>query len=165
MQNPPFAAVGDAKHLFQKVHNIMYPEPALCATSSDHPQYFICLKNGRWHPVDVPPGTLAVLVEGQYRAVFSPAETDAEYFAKHPDAKFRLKLQRSPLFRPDYFLFEIVTRDSEVYATGDAGDLRYYRPDRGSPREWLLAECERMLADSNRCPGSDRWLADQGTRQ
>ena len=54
---------------------------------SDSPQYFIYLKNGRWRPVDVPPGTLAVMYRGLWRAVFR-AESDEEYFAAHPDAKF-----------------------------------------------------------------------------
>ena len=131
---------------------------------TDRPQYFIYLKNGRWRPVIVTPGTLAVMYRGLWRAVYR-AESDEEYFAAHPDAEFRLNVHRSPLFWPDYFTFKITTRDAEVYATGDSGDIRYYRPDQGSPREHMIAECERMLADSNRCINSERWLASQVTHQ
>ena len=128
---------------------------------SDSPQYFIYLKNGRWRPVDVTPGTFAVMYRGLWRAVFR-AESDEEYFAAHPDATFRFNLYQAPLYAPNYFTFKITTRDAEVYATGDSGDIRYYRPDQGSPREHMIAECERMLADSNRCINSERWLASQG---
>jgi hypothetical protein len=135
------------------------------ANRTDSPQYFIPLKNGRWRPVDVPPGTLAMIYRGEWRVVFSRAETDAEYFAKHPDAKLRLGVSPRPDFHRNHFTFKITTRDPEVYATGDAGDTRYYDANRGSPREWLLAECERMLADSNRCGGgAERWLASQSAR-
>jgi hypothetical protein len=141
----------------------MYLENTNDATRSDIPQYFVCLKNGRWRPVDVSPGTLAVMHRGLWRAVFC-AESDEEYFAAHPEAKFRLAVQPCGVYR-DFFTFTITTRDPEVYATGDVGDLRYYRPDGGSPHEHMIAECERMLADPHRCSDSERWLASQGTRQ
>lgn len=127
---------------------------------SDSPQHFIYLKNNRWRPVDVPPGTLAVEYCGLWRAVFH-AESDAEYFAAHPEAKFRLAVRPSKVYR-DFFSFKITTRDPEVYATGDCGDIRDYRPGQGSPREHMIAECERMLANTHRCRNSERWLASQG---
>jgi hypothetical protein len=130
---------------------------------SDSPQYFIYLKNGRWRPVDALPGTLAVMYRGLWRAVFC-AESDEEYFAARPDAKFRLAVRPSRVYR-DFFTFKITTRNPEVYATGDSGDIRHYRPDQGSPRANMIAECERMLADSNRCRNSERWLASQVTHQ
>jgi hypothetical protein len=129
---------------------------------SDSPQYFIFLKNGRWRPVDVPAGTLAVMYRGRWYPVFSRAETDEEYFRNHSEMRFRLKLHRSRWHSPDCFNFTITTRDPEVYATGDSGDWRYYRPDRGTPREHMIAECERMLAHPHRCSDSKRWLASQG---
>ena len=142
----------------------MYNEDAYTARQSDNPQSFIFLKNGRWRPVDVPPGTLAVMYRGLWRAVFR-AESNEEYFAAHPDAKFRLVVRPSKVYR-DLFMFRFVTRDSEVFATGDVGDLRDYDAGGyGSPREWVFAECERMLADSNRCRNSERWLASQVTRR
>ena len=39
---------------------------------SDSPQYFICLKNGRWRPVDVSPGTFAVMYRGLGAPCFAP---------------------------------------------------------------------------------------------
>jgi hypothetical protein len=141
----------------------MYNEDAYTARQSDNPQSFISLKHGRWRPVDVPPGTLAVMYRGLWRAAFR-SETDEEYFAAHPDAKFRLVVRPSRVYR-EYFTFKITTRDPEVYATGDSGDIRHYRPDQGSPRENMIAECERMLTDSNRCRNSERWLASQVTHQ
>lgn len=142
----------------------MYPKQTSPSSLSDSPEYFY-LENGRLRPVDVPPGTLAVEYRGEWHVVFSRAESDEEYFAAHPEAKFRLNVHRSPLFWPDYFTFKITTRDPEVYATGDAGDLRDYRPGQGSPREHMLAECERMLANTHRCRNSERWLASQGALQ
>lgn len=93
------------------------------------------------------------------------AETDAEYFAAHPDAKFRLAVYPRPKFHRNHFTFTITTRDPEVYAEGDAGDTGYYDANQGTPREWMFAECERMLADPHRCSDRRRWLASQGTRQ
>lgn len=142
----------------------MYLEAARSATSSDHLQYFISLKNGRWRPVDVPPGTLAVMYRGEWRVVFSRAETDEEYFAAHPEARFRLMVRPRNFYR-GYFTFTITTRDPEVYADGDAPDMGYYDANQGTPRDWMFAECERMLADPHRCSDSERWLASQGTRK
>lgn len=132
---------------------------------SDHPQNFICLKNGRWRPVDVPPGTFAVMYRGQYRVVFSRAETDEEYFRNYAEMPFRLKLHRSRRYAPGYFMFKVVTRIG-IYAVGDRWDFRDYDANRyGSPREYWISECERMLANPNRCMNSDSWLASQGPRQ
>jgi hypothetical protein len=80
---------------------------------SDNPQFFICLKNGRWHPVDVPAGEapLAIWYRGRWCPVFR-AESDAEFFAAYPEAKFRLTLHRSRWHSPDCFSFTIVTTRS-----------------------------------------------------
>jgi hypothetical protein len=128
---------------------------------SDSPQYFIYLKNGALRPIKVPAGEapLAIWYRGCWRAVFR-AVTDAEFFAAHPDAKFRLAV-RPNKFYPDCFTFKITTRDPEVYATGDSGDWGYYRPDQGTGREWLLAECARMLTHEHRCTDAERWRATQ----
>jgi hypothetical protein len=106
-----------------------------------------------------------VWYRGQYRVVFSRAETDEEYFRNHPEMPFRLKLHRSRLNSADSFSFTINARISGIYAVGDRWDLRDYRPDRGSPREHMISECERMIADPNRCSDSERWLANQVARQ
>lgn len=144
----------------------MYSNQVSPSSLSDRPQYFICLKNGRLRPVDVPSGTLAVEYRGQYRVVFSRMETDEGYFAAHPEMPFRLKVYRSRRYAPDYFTFKITTRDPKVCAIGDRWDFRDYDANRyGSPREYWISECERMLADSNRCSGSERWLASQVTPQ
>jgi hypothetical protein len=122
------------------------------------PQYFICLKNGRWRPVDVPPGTLAVMFHGRWCPVFHAA-SDAEYFRDHPEAKFRLMVRSNPVYR-DCFTFRLSTRDPEVFATGDSGDWRYYDRKRyATPREFMIAECERLLAHRHRCSNPERWLA------
>jgi hypothetical protein len=99
--------------------------------------------------------------------VFARNEADDEYFTARPEAKFRLKLHRSRWHSPDSFDFKVVTRDPKVFAIGDRWDLRDYAANRyGSPREYWMSECERMLADPNRCVGgSERWLASQGTHQ
>lgn len=141
----------------------MYSNQVSPSSLSDRPQYFIYLKNGRSRPVNVPPGTLAVMFRGNWHVVFR-AETDAEYFAAHPESRFRLTVRPSKVYR-DFFSFRITTRDPEVYATGDCGDIRDYRPGQGSPREHMIAECERMLANSHRCINSERWLASQGALQ
>jgi hypothetical protein len=131
---------------------------------SDSPQYFICLKNGRLRPVDVPPGTLAVAYRGEWRVVFSRPETDAEYFAAHPEARFRLKVYRSRRYAPDYFTFKITTRDPKVCACGDKWDGFFelnLKP--GTPRERLIRVCLRMLLNENRCyntEGARRLLSD-----
>jgi hypothetical protein len=89
-------------------------------------------------------------------------ETDTEYFAAHPEAKFRLVVRPSRVYR-DFFMFKITTRDPEVYADGDAGDWGYYDAKRyGTPLEFLKSECERMLAHQHRCSNPERWLASQG---
>ena len=35
----------------------------------------------------------------------------------------------------------------------------------GTPREYWISECERMLANPNRCSDSGRWLASWVTFQ
>ncbi|MDR6306449.1 hypothetical protein GGQ85_004181 [Nitrobacter vulgaris] len=135
------------------------------ANNANRTDHLICLKNGRWRPVDVSPGTFAVMYRGQWRVVFSRAESDVEYFATHPDAKFRLKLHRSRLHSADSFSFMISTRISGIYAVGDRWDFRDYDANQGTPREHMIAECERMLANSHRCINSERWLASQATHQ
>lgn len=129
---------------------------------SDSPQYFIHLKNGCLRPVKVPPSTFAVKFHGRWCPVFRAA-TDAEFFAANPEAKFRLTLHRSPFFRPDYFTFTISTRDPKVYAIGDRWDFWDYSAKRyGTPREYWVSECERMLAHPHRCSNPERWVASQG---
>ncbi|WP_439925263.1 hypothetical protein [Nitrobacter sp. JJSN] len=140
----------------------MYPQQVSTATQSNSPQYFIFLKNGRWRPVDVPAGEapLAIWYRGCWRVVFR-AESDAEFFAAHPEAKFRLLVRPSKVYR-DFFMFKITTRDPDIYADGDAGDWRYYDAKRyGTPLEFLKSECDRMLAHPHRCSNPERWLASQ----
>jgi hypothetical protein len=139
--------------------------PAAHQDKSDSPQYFV-LKNGRWRPVDVSPGTFAVPFHGEWCVVFSRMETDEEYFRNHPEMLFRLKLHRSRLHSADSFSFTISTPDPGIEAIGDRWDLRDYDASRYcTPREYWISESGRMLADSNRCPGSERWLANQVARQ
>lgn len=126
--------------------------------ASNHPQYFICLRNGRWRRVDAPAGTFAVFYRGQWRCVYR-GESDAEYFAVHPEAEFRLTTRASIVYRNE-FTFEITTRDPEVYATGDNYDFRDHGAEQyDSPREFVIAECGRLLADPHRCSNPERWLA------
>lgn len=127
---------------------------------SDSPQYFICLKNGRWRPVNVSPGTFAVMYQGQYRVVFSRAETDEEFFAAHPETPFRVKWIMAeppqttvPAYRWDMFCtFKITTRQPRIYATGNLGDIRSilaHKP--GTPRERVIRAYLMMLTNSSRC--------------
>lgn len=137
----------------------MYPQQVSTATQSGSPRYFIYLKSGTLRPIKVPTGEapLAVWRYGRWCPVFCGA-TDAEFFRDHPVARFRLAVRPSKIYR-DFFTFKITTREPEVYADGDAGDVRYYDANQGTPREWLLAECERMLAHPHRCSDPERWLA------
>jgi hypothetical protein len=95
----------------------MSRESTLRATHSGRPQYFICLKNGRWRPVDVRAGEapLAIWYRGCWRAVFR-AVTDAEFFAAHPEAAWRFT---TTLAVSSSGLFHIHDRDSRRSHGGD----------------------------------------------
>jgi hypothetical protein len=141
--------------------------PVAHQDESNHPRFFVYLRNGTLRAIKVlgDEAPLVVWYRGQYRVVFSRMETDEEYFRNHPEMQFRLKVYRSRRYAPDYFTFKITTRIG-VYAVGDRWDFRDYDANRyGSPREYLISESKRMLANSNRCSGSERWLASQGTHQ
>ena len=78
-------------------------------------------------------------------------QSDSPFPAHLP---FRLTLERSPEFRPDYFTFTIATDDPEISATGDKwdafSDLRF---EPGTPRERVIRACLLMLTDPNRLSG------------
>ena len=88
------------------------------------------------------------------RVVFRAA-SDAEYFTAHPDAKFRLNLRVTRVSRRySFFSFKIATRDGEVYATGDSGDVGSdLRRGPGTARERWIRACLLMLTDPHRCTG------------
>ena len=132
----------------------MYDKDAHGATSSDRPQHFIYLKNGRLRPIDVPPGTLAVKYRGQYRVVFSRMETDEEYFRNHPEMPFRLKwhMARSSCREQQRFrnfsTFKIATRHPHIYATGSYENIcSILRHHPGTPRARLIRACLMMLTN------------------
>lgn len=142
--------------------------PVAHKDESNNPRFFVYLKNGTLRAIKVPgdEAPFVVWYRGQYRVVFSRAETDGEFFRNHPEARFRLKLHRSRWHSPDSFNFTITTRISGIYAAGDRWDLRDYGASRyGTPRTRVLGESLRMLADPNRCSDSDRWLASQVAHQ
>lgn len=140
--------------------------PVAHQDESNHPRFFVYLRNGTLRAIKVlgDEAPLVVWYRGQYRVVFSRAETDAEYFAAHPEARFRLKLHRSRRYAPDYFTFKITTRDPKVCACGDKWDGFFelnLKP--GTPRERLIRVCLRMLLNENRCyntEGARRLLSD-----
>jgi hypothetical protein len=74
--------------------------------------------------------------------------TNAEYFADHPDAAWRMTVR---WFNPNFFVFKIVTREGGLISTGDRWDISA-RMDRcgGSPLERLRRTVRRLLADPNR---------------
>ena len=127
--------------------------PAAHQDKSNSPRFFVYLKNGTPLAIKVSgdEAPFVVWYRGQYRVVFSRAETDEEFFRNHPEARFRLKLHRSRWHSPDCFDFEISTADPEIYATGDKwdafSDLRFYP---GTPRERVIRACLHMLCDPNR---------------
>lgn len=133
-------------------------EPRERQAKFDRPRYFIYLKSGRLRPVDVQPGTFCVRFHGRLYPVFR-GESDAEFFRDHPEAQFRLTTRASTVYQNE-FTFEITTRDPEVYATGDNYDFRDHGADQyDSPREFVLAECRRLLADPHLCSNPERWRA------
>jgi hypothetical protein len=127
----------------------MYSNSAQPATRSDPPRYYISTKRG-FQPYKPKPGgdaPFAVVHRGRWCLVYR-AQGDAEYFADHPDAAWRMTVR---WFNPNFFVFKIVTRDGGLISTGDRWDISA-RMDRcgGSPLECLRRTVRRLLADPNR---------------
>ena len=128
---------------------------ALARGSYSIPRYFVSTKRG-WRRYVPPRGgdvPFVVLLRGRWRVVHR-AESDAEFFAAHPDALYRATACR--IFHREFFALNIVVRDGALSGYSDNYDLvsKLWRDDifhlGGSLRERVQAGIRALLNDQHR---------------
>jgi hypothetical protein len=118
--------------------------------NSDSPRYFVSTKHG-WQRYMPPTGDspFAVMIKGELHLIHR-AVTDAEFFATHPDAGYRMTAR--PLRPADPWIFRVritTPNDGGVHTGCDSADVygALNHVGGGSRREMLTAAARQMLGN------------------